>query len=37
MDRRDDMDLFGGADAAGGLRTDVRLDVAKLTTYPRSR
>ena len=30
MDNSDDMDLFGGTDAAGGLRADVRLDVAKL-------
>ena len=28
MDNSDDMDLFGGTDAAGGLRADVRLDVA---------
>ena len=32
MDMKDtsEMDLFGGTDAAGGLRADVRLDVAKL-------
>ena len=30
MDNSDDMDLFGGTDAGGGLRADVRLDVAKL-------
>ena len=30
MDNRAEIDLFGGTDAAGGLRADVRLDVAKL-------
>lgn len=29
MNCGDDMDLFGGTDAAGGLRADVRLDVAE--------
>ena len=30
MNNENSMDLFGGTDAAGGLRADVRLDVAKL-------
>lgn len=30
MKDANEMDLFGGTDAAGGLRGDVRLDVAKL-------
>ena len=30
MNDTNEMDLFGGTDAAGGLLSDVRLDVAKL-------